>query len=149
MRRFTVIVLSMFCLFAGLTLSAGTAVAQSPNRQQKVTLTPETLFFGVTPGRSAIASAVLSNHSGAALNVSRIEIDGKCFSTPNCRAQFHVVSHGCGATLKNGGNCTINVEFLPPVTVETEVARANLKVTFNAASLDQSRKVALTGVSQP
>jgi hypothetical protein len=35
----------------------------------------------------------------------------------NCGTQFHVVSHGCGATLKNGGNCTINVEFVPAADV--------------------------------
>jgi hypothetical protein len=34
MRKFTVGVLSMFCLFAGLAVSAGTAAAQSSTPQK-------------------------------------------------------------------------------------------------------------------
>jgi hypothetical protein len=147
MRKVTVSVLSMLCLFAGLAIGAGTAVAQNPTPRPNVSLTPESLFFSVSAGHSATAPTVLSNDSGAALNITKIEIDGVCSTPSNCGTQFHVVSHGCGATLKNGGNCTINVEFVPAADVET--AHATLKVTFNGASIAQTRKVALTGVSRP
>jgi hypothetical protein len=145
MRKFTVGVLSMFCLFAGLAVSAGTAAAQSAT-PQKVTLTPSSLFFSVRPGGSATAPTVLNNQSGADLSVTKIEITGVCSSPSNCGTQFHVVSHGCGAVLKNGDNCQISVEFAPAALIET--AHATLKVTFNGASLGETRRVALTGVSR-
>jgi hypothetical protein len=147
MRKFTVSVLFMLCLFAGLAVSAGTAVAQSPNLRPNVSLTPESLFFNVKPGHSATAPTVLSNHSGLTLNITKIEIDGTCSSLSNCGAQFHVVSHGCGSSLKNGSSCTINVEFDP--TGEVETAHATLKVTFEDESLQHTEKVALTGISRP
>jgi hypothetical protein len=145
MRKLTVSVLFMLCLLAGLAVSAGTASAQSLNH--KVTLTPESLFFSVSAGKSATAASVLRNNSGAALQITRIGIAGICANPSNCPTQFHVVSHGCGATLKNGGSCTINVEFAPDALIET--AHATLKVTFNNSSLGQNRSVALTGVSRP
>jgi len=147
MRRYAVGVVSMFCLFAGLAVSAGSAVAQSPNLRPNVSLTPESLFFSVSPGKSASAPVVLSNNSGVALNVNKIEIASECSSLSNCGVQFHVVSHGCGATLKNGKSCTINVEFDPIAEVET--AHATLKVTFDGVSIAQTEKVVLTGVSRP
>jgi hypothetical protein len=146
MRKFTVSVLSMLCLFAGLAISAGTAVAQSPNLRPNVSLSPESLFFNVSPGHSATAPAVLSNNSGLTLNISKIEIASTCSSPSNCGAQFHVVSHGCGSSLKNGARCTINVEFDP--TSELETAHATLNVTFEDESLQRTEKVALTGVSR-
>ena len=146
MRKFTVSVLSMLCLFAGLAVSAGTAAAQSPNLHPSVSLSPASLFFSVKPGQSATAPAVLSNHSGLTVNIAKIEIDGTCSSLSNCGAQFHVVSHGCGSSLKDGNSCTINVEFDP--TGEVETTHATLKVTFEDESLQHTEKVALTGVSR-
>jgi hypothetical protein len=146
MRKSILSVLSMLCLFAGLAVSAGTAFAQSSSPND-VTLTPEKLFFSVAAGKSATAPAVLKNHSGAALQITKIDIVGVCANPSNCTTQFHVVSHGCGATLKNGGSCTINVEFAPEAVVET--AHAVLRVGFNTSSLGQIRTVALTGVSRP
>jgi hypothetical protein len=146
MRKLTVSVLSMLCLFAGLAVSAGTAFAQSPT-PNNVTLTPKSLFFSVSPGKSATAPTVLRNHSGAALTVTKIEIDDVCATPSNCGKPFHVVSHSCGAALRDGGSCTINVEFAPDALVET--GHATLKVTFNDSSLGQTRRVDLTGVSRP
>jgi hypothetical protein len=145
MRKFAIGVLSMFCLFAGLAVSAGSAAAQNRTPQQ-VTLTPATLSFDVRPGGSATAPTLLTNHSGATLRVTGIEINALCSSPSDCSSQFHVVSHGCGATLKNGENCQINVEFVPAAEIET--SRATLKVTFDDSSLGQTRRVALTGVSR-
>jgi hypothetical protein len=147
MRKLTVSIFSMLCLFAGLAVSAGTVVAQSPTPNQNVTLSPESLFFSVRAGGSATAPTVLKNHSGAALNITKIEIDPVCATPSDCGTQFHVVSHGCGATLRNGGSCTINVEFAPDALVDT--AHATLKVTFNGSSLGETRRVALAGVSRP
>jgi hypothetical protein len=146
MRKSAVSVLSILCLFAGLAVSAGTAVAQNPNLHPIVTLTPESLFFSVRAGQSATAPVVLSNHSGVTLNISKIEIDETCSTTSNCGTQFHVVSHGCGAALRNGSSCTINVEFTPAADVET--AQAGLKVTFSGVSVTQTKRVALTGESR-
>ena len=144
MRRFSVSVLSVLCVFAGL---AGSALAQNPNLRPDVTLSPASLSFDVAPGHSATAAAVLSNHSGLTVNVSKIKIDSTCSSLSNCGAQFRVVSHGCGASLKDGDSCTINVEFDPTSAVET--AHATLKVTVEDANLQHTEKVALTGVSRP
>lgn len=147
MRKSIISVLSMLCLFAGLAVNAGRAFAQSPTPHD-VTLTPEKLFFSVSAGKSATAAAVLRNHSGAALQITKIDIIGVCAtSATDCPTQFHVVSHGCGATLKNGGSCIINVEFAPEAVVET--AHGALTVDFDNSSLGQIRTVALTGVSRP
>jgi hypothetical protein len=147
MRKSTVSLLSVLCLFAGLAVSAGTAVAQSPNLNQSVTLSPENLSFSVSAGHSATAPVVLSNQSGAILNVGKIEIAETCSNVSNCPTQFHVVSNGCGGILRNGMSCAINVEFVPAADVET--ARATLKVTFADAGITQTRRTALTGASRP
>ena len=146
MRKSTVSILSILCLFAGLALSAGTAVAQNPNLRPIVTLTPASLFFSVRAGQSATATAMLNNHSGVTLNVSKIEIKETCATTADCGTQFHIVSHGCGSALKNGDSCAINVEFAPAAVVET--AHASLKVTFSDVSVAQTKRVALIGESR-
>ncbi|HWY59909.1 MAG TPA: hypothetical protein VNZ03_35935 [Terriglobales bacterium] len=145
MRKLAVSVLSMFCLFTGLAISAGTALAQSPT-PNKVTLTPKNLSFSVSAGKSATAETVLRNQSGALLQITKIEIVGICANPSNCAVPFHVVSHSCGATLKNGESCKLNVEFAPDAIVET--AHASLRVAFDTAILGQSRSVVLTGVSR-
>jgi hypothetical protein len=147
MRKSTVSLLSVLFLFAGLAVSAGTAVAQSPDLNQNVTLSPEILSFSVRAGQSATAPVVLSNQSGANLDVTKIDIAEACSNASNCGTQFHVVSHGCGGVLKNGMSCTINVEFVPADKIET--ARATLKVTFAGASIAQTKRSTLTGTSRP
>jgi hypothetical protein len=136
-------VVSMLCLFAGLAVVAGPAVAQSPNLHGNVTLTPVSLFFSVKPGGSTNAVATLSNQSGLPINVSKIEIDSTCPGLQNCGVQFHVASHGCGGSLQNGMSCAINIEFAPLSEVET--VRGTLKVTFDGVSAAQTLKVGLTG----
>ena len=149
MRKSTVSLLSVLCLFGGLAVSAGTAVAQSANLNQSITLSPENLSFSVSAGHSATAPVVLSNQSGAIVNVSKIEIAEVCSNAAasNCGTLFHVVSNGCGGILRNGMSCAINVEFVPAADVET--AHATLKVTFADSSITQNRRSVLTGTSRP
>ena len=145
MRKITVGVVSILCLCLGLAATAVPVAAQSPSLRPGVSLTPATLFFSVSAGKTATAPVVLSNQSGIALNVSKIEINNVCSSTNCGEAQFHVVSHGCGATLKSGQSCSINVEFAPAALLETVHAR--LKVVFDGVSVSETRTAALTGES--
>ena len=149
MRKSTVSLLSVLCLFAGLAVSASTAVAQSSDLNQGVTLSPENLSFSVSAGHSATAPVVLSNQSGAIVNVSKIDIAETCSNAAasNCGTQFHVLSNGCGGILRNGMSCAINVEFVPAADVET--ARATLKVSFTGAAIIEIRRSVLTGTSRP
>jgi hypothetical protein len=100
-----------------------------------VSLNRQAIAFGTQnlSSTSAAQTVTLLNTGSASLNINGIAANGD-----------YAATHGCGATLAPGANCTINVSFAPTAAGSRI---GSLTITHNAKSSPDS--VSLSGIGVP
>jgi hypothetical protein len=105
--------------------------------REAVSVTPSSLSFGsgAIGSKSAAQTVTLTNMSGLPLSISDIGLEGT-------DAASFSVSNDCGTTLAAGGNCPIELSFLPTVP---GVSTASLTIADSAADSPQTVPLSGTG----
>jgi len=104
-------------------------------------LSPTSLSFGNQSlnTKSGTLSATLTNSSGAALNITAIELTG---NYPN----QYIQTNNCGTSVAVGATCTISVQFAP---INAGSITAAVTLIDNASNSPQSVSLSGTGTSSP